>query len=66
MLRDAPSTTAGRSRRAVRSGFPPYDAATYLQILRNGRYVWWRCALGVVVALPLLLILTALISQLVV
>jgi hypothetical protein len=48
MLRDAPSTTAVRSRRAVRSGFPPYDGATYPQILQNPALFVDRLALGLV------------------
>lgn len=41
----------------------PSDGAEYPQILRGAGQAWWRSALGVVLALSSLLVLTALISR---
>ena len=44
----------------------PSDGTEYPQILRGSGYAWWRSALGVALALALLLLLTGIVSQLVI
>jgi membrane protease YdiL (CAAX protease family) len=45
-----------------RGALPP-DGATYPQILRGESYVWWHSVLGVVLALALFYLITAVVSQ---
>ena len=54
---------AGPPPLVMESGALPPDGATYPQILRGESYVWWHSLLGVVVALALFYLITAVVSQ---